>query len=149
MPAYHLHEKVLCSECKALIRQCRCPGPHPVRYEVCAVCRMARARVARRDVRPGIFALVFGFGLLGCLPPAPPKDQTYEDDKETPEEVAQAKGKTACQRAAARLEKLHCKEAEKGDFAERCQELVDAKLPICPTKLARIQSCAEIEKVCR
>lgn len=37
------HEKVVCSVCKAVIRQCRCPGPHPVTYEVCAKCKAVAA----------------------------------------------------------------------------------------------------------
>lgn len=82
---------------------------------------------------------------LGCPPPAPPKNPVYDDEKETPVEAKQG---TACQRAADRLAKLHCKESAP-DFAQRCQELVDAKQPICPTRIARIKSCEEIETICR
>lgn len=33
--------------CKAVIRQCRCPGPHPVTYEVCAKCNTARGLASK------------------------------------------------------------------------------------------------------
>ena len=89
-------------------------------------------------------ALVGTMGLQGCPPAKGPVD--YTDDPETPVEAKQG---TACQRAAARLKKLECKEAAP-DFAELCEKLVkEGKLPVCPTKLARIKSCDEVETICR
>jgi hypothetical protein len=73
------------------------------------------------------------------------------DDLETQEEVAMtAKGKDACARASDRLASFSppCKES-RPDFADICRELVKKGQPICPTKLARITSCAEVDKVCR
>lgn len=90
-------------------------------------------------------ALIGSMGLQGCPPPKPPSNPIYDDDKETPVEAKQG---TACQRAAKRLADLHCKESA-DDFAQRCQELVGAKQPICPGKLAKIKDCKEIETVCR
>jgi hypothetical protein len=88
-------------------------------------------------------ALVFFLVLAGCPDPKNPVD--YQDDKETSVEAKQG---SACQRAGKRLAELKCKEAAP-DFAEQCQKLVDQGLPICPTKLARIKTCAEVDTVCR
>lgn len=86
--------------------------------------------------------------VVGCPGPKSPVD--YDDVEPTPDEAAQAKkGKTACQQAAAHLEALKCPEAAAGDFAVLCQQRVDNKWPICPTKLARIKTCAETATVCR
>lgn len=81
--------------------------------------------------------------LAGCPGPKSPVD--YEDASETPVE---AKAGTPCQRAAKRLAELHCKESAP-DFAQRCQELVDQKLPICAVKLSKIKACSEVDEVCR
>jgi predicted small lipoprotein YifL len=90
-----------------------------------------------------LLALALLLGLSSCPGPKGPVD--YQDDPETPIE---AKAGTACQRAARRLELLKCKEAAP-DFAEQCQKLVDQKLPVCPTKIAKIKTCGEVETVCR
>lgn len=82
--------------------------------------------------------------VVGCPGPKSPVD--YDDVEPTPVEAK--KGKTSCQLAAERLKVLHCKESA-DDFAQRCQELVDAKVPLCPLKLSRIKTCDEIETVCR
>lgn len=81
--------------------------------------------------------------VTGC--PGPKTPVEYQDVEETPVE---AKAGTPCQRAAKRLAELHCKEAAP-DFAQRCQELVDQGVPICPGKLAIVKTCAEVDEVCR
>lgn len=91
--------------------------------------------------------LLLAAAALGC-PPAP-HCPDRNDAKETPEEAALTKqGKDACTRAGERLAALKCKEARK-DFVEFCRHMLSQDQPICPTKLARIQSCAEIEGICR
>lgn len=104
--------------------------------------------VQRGDAVIRSLVLLAIVGLVaGCPGPKSPVD--YEDAPPTPEEAAQTKkGKTACQLAAERLKALHCKESA-DDFAQRCQELTDAKIPLCPLKLSRIKTCDEIEAVCR
>lgn len=92
------------------------------------------------------FLLVF---IMSCCPKPVTPPVNYQDEQETPEEVAQAKkGNTACVRAGKRLAALKCPEAS-ADFAKLCQQLVDSGQPICPTKLARIKSCAEVDTICR
>jgi len=90
-----------------------------------------------------VAALAGTMGLQGCPPAKGPVD--YTDDPETSVEAKQG---TACQRAAARLKKLECKDSAP-DFAEQCQKLVDNKLPVCAVKLSRIKSCDEVETICR
>lgn len=65
-----------------------------------------------------------------------------EDDGEL------ATGLDACARAAKRLDALHCPEA-RPDFAAFCRHEVEHGVPICPTRLARIKTCAEVATVCR
>lgn len=91
----------------------------------------------------GRFALVAALVLAGC--PGPKTPVEYQDVEETPVE---AKAGTPCQRAAKRLAELHCKESAP-DFAQRCQELVDQGIPICPAKLAQLKTCDAVNKVCR
>ena len=93
-------------------------------------------RGARAGLLGGIFA-------IGCPGPRTPAE--YTDD---PESSVEAKAGTPCQRAAKRLADLKCPESAP-DFAQRCQELVDQKIPICPSRLAKIKACAETATVCR
>lgn len=93
-----------------------------------------------------VAALAGTMGLQGCPRPDPKSGVDYKDDPETPMEAKQG---TACQRAAKRLSDLKCKDAAP-DFAVLCEKLVkEGKLPVCPTKLARIKSCDEVETICR
>lgn len=87
--------------------------------------------------------------VLGCSGTQHAKCPDRNDDLETPDEAAMtAKGKDACERAADRLKKLECKES-RPDFAEACREWTKKGQPICPTKLARIKSCDEVDTICR
>jgi hypothetical protein len=40
------HERVLCRHCIAVIRQCRCMGPHETTYETCTKCAREAQAVA-------------------------------------------------------------------------------------------------------
>lgn len=87
--------------------------------------------------------------VLGCSGTQHGKCPDRNDDLETPDEAAMtAKGKDACERAGDRLTTLKCKEA-RPDFAAICREYTKKGQPLCPTKLARIKSCDEVETICR
>lgn len=91
------------------------------------------------------FAAVLGAVLgVGCCP-TPPREPRV-DLEETPEE--KATGLDACARAAARLAKLSCPEASP-HFAEKCRYLLSKNQPICPTRIARMTACEDIEGICR
>lgn len=81
---------------------------------------------------------------LGC-PPAP-NCPTRLDDPESAQE--QATGLDACARAAKTLHDLHCPE-DRPDFADFCRHMLGEGIPLCPTKLSHIKSCAEIKDICR
>lgn len=84
--------------------------------------------------------------LLGCSPAAPaPVCPDRRDDTETPAEASQG---DACHRAGLRLAKLGCPEA-RPDWDAFCHNAVENGVPLCPTKLARVKSCAEVADVCR
>lgn len=37
-----MHERVICPVCGGVVLQCRCPGPHAIRYERCRACARAK-----------------------------------------------------------------------------------------------------------
>lgn len=69
-----------------------------------------------------------------------------DDDEETAEE--KASGIDSCTRASTRLATLKCPEA-RPDFADVCRNALANKVPICPSKLAKIKTCAEVKDICR
>jgi len=82
-----------------------------------------------------------------CCPTRPPPscpDRT--DASETPEEISS--GRVACARAGERLAELKCKQA-RPDFVDFCVHMISSGVPICPVKLARIKTCAEVDTICR
>lgn len=93
----------------------------------------------------GVGACAGAMGCCACPPPA----VSFTDDSAPTDAVEVAKG-DACQRAYLRIgpDGLRCPEA-KPDFPKLCRQLVAAGQPICPEKIAKVTSCAAIDKVCR
>lgn len=40
------HVKIVCPSCSIVVRQCRCPGPHPTEYQRCSSCQKAFDRAS-------------------------------------------------------------------------------------------------------
>lgn len=60
------HERVVCSQCKAVIRQCRCiAGAHNVTYEVCNKCKIKMFDAAAFAFREKVVALREAYKAVG------------------------------------------------------------------------------------
>lgn len=93
-----------------------------------------------------LFAALLGAVLACCArPPSPSCPMRLRDDQETPEE---AKAGDACHRAGLTLKALACPEYN-ANWDAFCRDMVARGVPICPTKLARVKTCAEVDEVCR
>ena len=60
------HERVVCSQCKTVIRQCRCRlGAHNVTYEVCNKCKIKTFDAAALAFREKVVALREAYKAVG------------------------------------------------------------------------------------
>lgn len=92
------------------------------------------------------FVLV-SLALVACTqqPPSCPVPDRWQDAGETPEESASG---DACHRAGVRI-KVVCPSMWRADWDAWCHAEVDNGVPLCPSKLARVHSCEEANRVCR
>lgn len=93
-------------------------------------------------MKPAFLLLVACAGCCCPKPVAPDRVDAAETNDE------KATGLDACARAGKRLEALQCAEA-RPDFADFCRHMTAQGVPLCPTKLARITTCAEVRGICR
>ncbi len=98
--------------------------------------------------------VVAPYTIAGCSSAPSPNCPDRRDG--VPDPSSEVSGGDACARAASRLElgdgtKLNPKPCAdwRPNFAIACRKLVDDGIPICPGKLARIKSCAEVAGICR
>lgn len=94
-------------------------------------------------------SVVFGMTMLpgcrGCgTDPRPP---AARDDDPT-FVMTEAEQRQACEKAAANLTRLSCRES-RPDFADFCVNAVEGKIPIRPLCLASMSDCSEIDGRCR
>jgi len=106
-------------------------------------------------MKRGLLAL--GLSLItctfaACSPAVTSCEMRFADDRET---AIEASSGTSCERAARNLRKvcpsrvLQIEELAKTTYETWCQYQVDHGTPLCPTKLARVKTCKEIDSVCR
>lgn len=74
-----------------------------------------------------------------------PKCPSRTDDAPT---VDEQHAGSDCHRAGERLRVLRCKEYRE-DWDTFCEDLIRENVPVCPVKLSRIASCAEVDSICR
>jgi hypothetical protein len=95
-----------------------------------------------------VLGLVLGLlagASCSCSPPPSPSCPSRVDDTETPAELGLG---DACHRAGLRLAELKCPEA-RPDWDAFCHEMAKQGVPLCPAKLAKVATCADVAKVCR
>lgn len=90
-------------------------------------------------------ALLLAVACASCCCPKPVSPDRV-DASET--DIERASGLDACARAGKRLEALKCAEA-RPDFADFCRTMTAQGVPLCPTKISRIATCAEVQTICR
>jgi len=90
--------------------------------------------------------------IAACSPAATSCEARFADDRET---AMEASGGTSCERAARNLRKvcpsrvLQIEDLANVSYETWCQYQIDHGTPLCPTKLARVKACKEIDDVCR
>ena len=122
-----------------------------MRVRVCAVVRsVVHARSARIGIGIGgpqvkayAALTLLALASLSCAPPKPACGVPDPDLDASP-----AAQRVACTRAGDRLKELSCKEA-RPDFVDFCLAMLAEHIPIRPSCLSTIATCADVDGKCR